>query len=282
MQQTLLYPVECKGIAVHSGIETSLKICPAQPDSGIVFIRSDLPSNNIVPAYFDRVVDTSMCTKIANDSGASVATIEHLMAALFGAGIDNASIYVDGPEIPIMDGSAVNFIQILKKGKIKKQNKNRNIMRVLKTVKVELEDKYILIEPDHDFSVDCSIDFDNQYIGSQRHIFSFNDNFEDEIAKARTFGFVSDIEQLQKMGLAKGASLNNAIAIDKNGILNDDGLRYQDEFVRHKILDCIGDLYLSGFRIKGKVKSFKAGHLLNNLLLKALFKQNATSLMRAA
>lgn len=282
LQKTLANKVKCSGIGVHSGILVNMLICPAEANHGIVFVRSDLKANNKIPALFDRVIDTSMCTKIANEYGASVSTIEHLMSALWGAGIDNAIIYVDGAEVPVMDGSSDCFINLIKQSGIVSQSEQRKFIEISKSVKIEMNDKSIVAEPDDSFSVNFIIDFDNQYIQAQSYNFNANDDFESEIGKARTFGFIKDVEYLKSIGLAKGASLDNAIAIGEDGILNKEGLRYKNEFVRHKILDCIGDLYLAGARIKGKIKAVKSGHQLNNLLLHKIFETKSASISSAA
>ncbi|CAG7594409.1 MAG: UDP-3-O-acyl-N-acetylglucosamine deacetylase [Candidatus Midichloria sp.] len=282
LQKTLAKEVKCSGIGVHSGILVNMLICPAEANHGIVFVRSDLKENNKIPALFDRVIDTSMCTKIANEYGASVSTIEHLMSALWGSGIDNAIIYVDGAEVPVMDGSSDCFINLIKQSSIVSQSEQRKFIEISKSVKIEMNDKSIVAEPDDSFSVNFIIDFDNQYIQAQSYSFNANDDFESEIGKARTFGFIKDVEYLKSIGLAKGASLDNAIAIGEYGILNKEGLRYKNEFVRHKILDCIGDLYLAGARIKGKIKAVKSGHQLNNLLLHKIFETKSASISSAA
>ncbi|MDJ1257735.1 MAG: UDP-3-O-acyl-N-acetylglucosamine deacetylase [Candidatus Midichloria sp.] len=282
LQKTLANKVKCSGIGVHSGILVNMLICPAEANHGIVFVRSDLKENNKIPALFDRVIDTSMCTKIANKYGASVSTIEHLMSALWGSGIDNAIIYVDGAEVPVMDGSSDCFINLIKQSGIVSQSEQRKFIEISKSVKIEMNDKSIVAEPDDSFSVNFIIDFDNQYIQAQSYNFNDNDDFESEIGKARTFGFIKEVEYLKSIGLAKGASLDNAIAIGEDGILNKEGLRYKNEFVRHKILDCIGDLYLAGARIKGKIKAVKSGHQLNNLLLHKIFETKSASISSAA
>ena len=274
LQKTLNRSVKCSGVGVHSGIFIDMIIKPAKEDQGIIFIRSDMDGNNMIPALFDRVVDTSMCTKIANEFGVSVSTIEHLMSALWGVGVDNATIYVNGPEVPAMDGSSNAFVQLIKEAGLVEQLAARKFIEISQSVEVELQDKSISIKPAELFSVNFMIDFDNKYIQAQSHSFNSKENFEQQISKARTFGFMKDLEYLQSIGLAKGASLENAIAIGDYGIINKEGLRYKNEFVRHKILDCIGDLYLAGARIKGAVNAVRSGHHLNNLLLRKIFALN--------
>ena len=270
-QRTIKQEIWCSGIGIHSGDTIQMGILPAEANAGIVFMRSDLTCNNVIPALFNYVIDATMCTAIANEHGVSVSTIEHIMSALWGCGIDNAIIQVCGKEVPIMDGSSSFFVDLLHKQGIEEQNATRKIVRIAETIHVTHGDKSITIEPSNSFSVNFTIDFSDSYIGKQSYTFNENQDFGYNIGKARTFGFVEELEYLTQNGLAKGASLDNAVAVGKAGILNEDGLRYEDEFVRHKVLDCIGDLYLAGARIQGKVKAVKSGHALNNLLLKKLF-----------
>lgn len=272
MQKTIKHEVYCESIGIHSGEKIKMKIMPASENTGIVFIRSDLNTNNIIKAHFDNVVNTTLCTEIANDSGAKISTVEHIMAALWGANIDNATIEVVGTEIPGMDGSSMHFTDLIAKAGVKLQSARKKIIQIINPICLKEDDKMITIEPNDKFSVDCMIDFDHKAIGTQRYNFDESvQNFEKDITKARSFGFIDDIAKLQKVGFAKGASLKNAVGIDSSGIMNKEGLRYHDEFVRHKTLDCIGDLYLAGAKIKGKIKSFKAGHKLNNGILRKIF-----------
>lgn len=274
MQQTILKQVSISGIGVHTGKDVNLVIKPAPANTGIEFIRVDLKKNNHVKATYTNVVDTKLCTVIANEDGAKVSTIEHLMSALWGCGIDNAIVELDGEEVPIMDGSSGPFVDLLKKAGLKILNAPRKVLEILKAVKLEIDGKMIEILPGKDFEVSFDLDYDHKSIG--RQLYTFKEcmlSYITSISKARTFGFAKDVELLKKLGLARGASLENAIGIDDNGVMNEEGLRFQDEFVRHKVLDCIGDLYLSCMRIKGKVRAAKAGHSLNNLILRKLFAQ---------
>ncbi len=277
MQQTLAQIIEFRGIGVHKGNEVHMRLCPAAAGQGIIFRRTDLPQDNEIVASYQHVVDTRMCTILANQAGAKVATIEHLMAALYGCGVDNAIVEVDADELPIQDGSAIEFMRLIETVGLKEQDIPRQTLRINKKVEVAGENGvFISIEPYEGFMVDYSIDFTHPTIGIQHFIFDEStSSFGQTIAQARTFGFMTDLEKLRSMGLALGASLDNAIGIDESGVMNQEGLRYEDEFVRHKILDCIGDLYLTGLRIKGCVHASKAGHGMHNKLLHALFSDNS-------
>lgn len=270
-QQTICKSGDLVGIGLHSGRDINLRISPLEEDSGIIFKRSDISSNNIIPAKFYNVVNTKLCTEIANSSGVSVGTIEHLMAALWGMQIDNALVEVSGPEVPAMDGSSKHFIELIKNSGIQKQSKERRILKILDTVSVIIDDKEMTASSSDSFSVDFAIDFQHKSIGKQNCELTGFQEFEKEIGYARTFGFADEIEYLKKKGLAKGASLENSIGLDENGVMNAGGLRCEDEFVKHKILDCVGDLFLSGYNIIGKFTAKKAGHNLNNDILRKIF-----------
>ncbi len=270
-QQTVCKSGILSGIGVHSGENISLKVTPLREDSGIIFKRSDISSNNTIPAKFYNVTNTKLCTEIANDSGVRIGTIEHLMAALWGMGIDNVLIEVTGPEIPAMDGSAKDFIRLIKDLRVKKQFKKRKKLKILNTVKVIHDDREITVSNSDSFAMGFAIDFEHKSIGKQNCKYTSFQEFEKEIGNARTFGFVNEVEYLKKRGLAKGASLENAIGLDNSGVMNLGGLRYKDEFVRHKILDCVGDLFVSGYRIIGEFQAKKAGHSLNNNILRKIF-----------
>jgi UDP-3-O-[3-hydroxymyristoyl] N-acetylglucosamine deacetylase len=274
VQQTVLRPISIKGIGVHTGLKVTLVIKPAKANAGIEFVRTDIASNNRIKATYTNVVDTKLCTVIANEAGVKVSTIEHLMSALWGCGIDNAIIELNGEEVPIMDGSSSPFVEALKYAGIQKLASPRKVLEILKSVKLEVDGKTIEILPSKEFEVSFDLDYEHKSIG--RQFYTFKEcmlGYITTISKARTFGFAKDLEILRKLGLARGASLENAVGIDDNGVMNVEGLRYKDEFVRHKVLDCIGDLYLACMRIKGKVRAAKAGHSLNNLILRKLFAQ---------
>lgn len=273
LQQTLKKEIYTNGVGVHSGDQVTVKIKPAPADHGIKFIRTDLASGNVIDAKFDSVVDTRLCTVIENASGASVSTIEHIMSAFYGMGIDNAIVEINAQEMAIMDGSSAPFVALIDKAGTITQDRTRHILKITKPVSIEDGDKFISIAPADEFTIDCSIEFPHPVIGKQAFSFSFaRDSYNFEVSRARTFGFAHEIEALRKMGLAKGGSLENAIGIDENGVMNPEGLRYvPDEFVRHKVLDCIGDLYLSGAFLQAKVVAHKPSHALNNLILRKLF-----------
>jgi UDP-3-O-[3-hydroxymyristoyl] N-acetylglucosamine deacetylase len=272
LQNTLQQAFKIEGIGAHSGQTSLLKVLPAQEDHGIIFKRIDLNENNLIPALYENVIDTTLCTVIGNKAGVKVSTIEHLMAALWSCGIDNALIEINGSEVPILDGSSRLFLDLIKQCGIQEQAAPRKFIKVVKSVELVVDDKKIEIAPHDSLTIDFTIQFPHQVIGEQSYIFEETTNlFDVDISSARTFGFMKDLETLHKIGLGKGVSLENAIGIsEQDGVLNKEGLRYQDEFVRHKVLDCIGDLYLAGARIKGYVKAFKAGHALNNKLLRKL------------
>lgn len=272
-QHTIARAVTCTGVGVHSGAPASLTIAPAAENSGIIFIRSDLTDrDNHIPVAHDCVVDTRMCTTIANAAGARLSTVEHVMAALMGCGIDNAEILVDGPEVPIMDGSSADFVALIETAGRSVQSTLRRSIRILKDVRVEDGDKWVSLAPASVPSFAMDIAFSSAAIGQQSRQFTLvNGNFAHELSGARTFGFMHEVEQLRKLGLGKGGSLDNAIIIDGDKILNESGLRYGDEFVRHKLLDAVGDLAMAGAKIQGAYTAHKGGHALNNQLLRALF-----------
>jgi UDP-3-O-[3-hydroxymyristoyl] N-acetylglucosamine deacetylase len=250
-----------------------MSLNPAKPNTGIVFHRIDLPfDNRIVPARWNYVVDTLMATTIGNKAGACISTIEHLMAALAGCGIDNAIVKVDGAEVPVMDGSAAPFIFLVECAGMIEQNFPRKAIKIERPIEVGEADKYITAKPDDAFSVKFEIDFKDTTVARQDLTMRLvNGTFKTEIARARTFGFAHEVDALRKAGLALGGSLDNAVVINGDKILNGDGLRYEDEFVRHKILDCVGDLYLAGAPIIGQIDALRSGHTLNNQFLVSLF-----------
>jgi UDP-3-O-[3-hydroxymyristoyl] N-acetylglucosamine deacetylase len=247
-----------------------MTVKPAPPDTGIRFIRKDLPGRHIINAHFDSVINTTMCTIIGNN-GNRVSTIEHLMAAFFGFGIDNAIVEIDGPEVPIMDGSSAPFIFLLKSTGIKEQRKPKEFILIKKSLTVQEGNRSITIKPSKELKISFTIDFHHPLISNQKYDFSFSGkSFIDDISRARTFGFLKDIETLREAGLARGGSLDNAIVIDDFRVLNEDGLRYHNEFVRHKILDFLGDVAVMGAPIIGHFIINKSGHSLNHAMLKKL------------
>lgn len=271
------HSISCFGIGVHSGKPASITIHPSPPNSGIVFIRTDVSScNNRVVACYSSVSKTRLGTTIQNEHKIEVATIEHLMAALWGCGIDNVMIEIDGDEIPIMDGSSEPFIFMIECAGTVEQDAPKQYVKILKKLVIEDGDAKTIIAPSDQFTIDIAIKFDNKTIASQQYSFSDRDkSFKYNIARARTFGFEHEGELLKKLGLAKGASLDNAVVLRGEKILNTDGLRYEDEFVRHKLLDLIGDLYLAGHPLKCHIESFRPGHTINNKVLHTIFSDNS-------
>jgi len=272
-QQTLKSQISCSGVGLHSGIDVTMTLIPAEAGHGIVFKRTDLAEGeNLIPARYDAVSDTKLCSVIRNDAGASVGTIEHFMAAVAALGIDNLLVEIDGPEVPAMDGSSEPFAFLIDCAGIVEQQSARQVIRVLKPVSVADGASTITLSPSDGFSIDMAIDFSSDAIGRQtRSVEVCSSEFRAQIAKARTFGFRHEVEALQKMGLGRGGSLENAVIVDGHTVMNEEGLRYEDEFVRHKILDCIGDLALAGWSLHGRIEAERTGHALNNKLLHALF-----------
>jgi UDP-3-O-[3-hydroxymyristoyl] N-acetylglucosamine deacetylase len=273
MQHTIAAPVSCAGVSLHTGDMVDMLIKPAAENTGIVFIRRDVEEGrNRVPANFDRVTETTLGTTIANEYGVTVSTIEHVMAALWGAGIDNATIELDGPEVPIMDGSSEPFIFLIDCAGRTEQNAAKRVIEVLKEITVQEKDSTATLSPAEGFVLDITIDFPHKLINRQQATYDFTEtSFKQSLCRARTFGFARDVEKMRSMGLALGGSLHNAIVLADEGVLNEGGLRYNDEFVRHKALDCVGDYFLAGGAIQGNVETLRPGHGINNKLLRALF-----------
>ncbi|MFH7319040.1 UDP-3-O-acyl-N-acetylglucosamine deacetylase [Desulfurivibrio sp. D14AmB] len=261
-QHTLKKSISVAGIGLHTGKPVSLVIYPGEINSGLRFVRSDLGQLEPTPAFMDRVVDTRLATTISTDHDASISTTEHLLAALAGLGIDNAVVAVDGPEIPIMDGSAAPFVHLLRRVGRRRQRACRWMLKFNEVVRFsDGQGRSVRIEPYNGFRVSCGIDFPHARIGSQRIDIDLNPRrFAEEVAAARTFGFLHEVEALRRNGLALGGSLDNAVVMDESGVLNSGGLRYADEFVRHKVLDLVGDLALLGFPLLGRVVAEKSGH----------------------
>lgn len=276
-QRTIKNKVSCFGVGLHTGVRVDLALLPAPEDTGIIFKRVDIKDKNpIVTASYANVSNTVLGTTIRNEDGIHIATIEHLMAALWGCAVDNCIVEINGPEVPIMDGSSEPFVFLIECAGVQEQKKNRKIIEILKEISVyessAANSGYISVSPANNFSVDLHIDFGESVISSQDCMFDMQSiSFKSDICRARTFGFEHEVEHLRKNGLARGGSLDNAIVIGKSGILNKEGLRYSDEFVRHKVLDCIGDIYLAGGYLQGSLKGFKSGHALNNQLLRKVF-----------
>ena len=269
-QKTIKEPVELQGIGLHNGLEVNISIKPAEVNSGIKFKRTDVDSvKNIIEASYKNVSSPILCTKIKNSYGVSVSTIEHLMAAFYGEGIDNVLVEIDAPEVPIMDSSAFDFVEAIRAVGIQDQNDSKKIIKVLKKVEVKDGPRHISIEPlNKDLIIDFEIVYKNPLIRTRRKEFKLSNGDLTSIYNSRTFCLYEDIDQIKSKGLAKGGSLENAIVVKENKILNEDGLRHRHEFVNHKILDCLGDLMLLGHRIFGHIKTSQGGHQLTNVLLK--------------
>jgi UDP-3-O-[3-hydroxymyristoyl] N-acetylglucosamine deacetylase len=277
-QQTLRSPATLSGIGIHSGVEVRLVINPAEANHGIVFLRTGLPGGDrLIDARHFAVTATELCTVIGEAETGAVATIEHLMSALFGLGIDNALIEIDGPEVPVLDGSAAPFIEAIDKAGIVSNKTDRRYLKVLKTVRAAHGDSFVELRPaDRGFRLDVEVDFDNPVIGRQRRAVELSSTvYRREVSRARTFGFMRDVERLWKAGFALGASLENTVAIGDTAVVNPEGLRYADEFVRHKILDAVGDLALAGLPLLGAYRAYCGGHRLNHAVLEALFASRA-------
>ena len=274
-QKTIKNSISFSGIGLHTGVNINVSIKPANPDTGIIFKRVDLHNNNIVYPNFLNVTSTSLNTTISNEFGVKVSTIEHLMGALFGLGIDNVIIELDNEEVPILDGSAKEFIEKIIPAGFEISEAPIKIIKINKKVEFKHENRSISIEPSKlSLDINFELNYENPLIGKQNNkINVYEDNLED-IFNSRTFCLFEDIEAIKKVGLAKGGSLNNAIVVKDNKILNEGGLRNSKEFVNHKILDCIGDLFTSGYRIIGSVVCSKGGHYLTNELLKKVFKNS--------
>ena len=271
-QRTLKTLVKATGVGLHTGERVNLTLRPAQPGTGIVFRRTDLTPPRDFRVAPELVTDTRMCSAL-EANGAKVATVEHLMSALAGLGIDNVYIDIDGPEVPILDGSAAPFVYLIQSAGIESQAAAKRFLRVLRTVRVEDGDKWAQFAPHEGFRVGFSIEFDHPAFRSASNEVAIDfatQSYVQEVSRARTFGFTSDVETLRSRGLALGGTLDNAIVMDEFRVLNTDGLRYADEFVKHKVLDAVGDLYLTGHPILGAFTAYKSGHGLNNQLLRAL------------
>jgi UDP-3-O-[3-hydroxymyristoyl] N-acetylglucosamine deacetylase len=269
-QRTLMNEVGCTGIGLHTGEKVKINIRPAPADSGIKFIRTDLKGHPEVEVRFDNVFDTTLATTIGTN-GCKVSTIEHLMAAFFGLGIDNAVVELDGPEVPIMDGSAAPFFFVIKSGDVREQKSPKQFIVIKKPFKVDDGNRSVCIYPSKELKITYMIDFQHPLLRNQEYELNFSGrDFVREISTARTFGFMKDVETLKKNGFARGGSLDNAVVIDDFRIINEDGLRFDDEFVRHKILDFIGDISIVGSPIIGHFVVKKSGHFLNQHMLRKL------------
>ena len=271
-QKTVSKKISLEGLGIHTGLKAQLDILPSSPNTGIIFKRVDIKKNNIVIPTYNNVVDATLCTTISNDYGVKVSTIEHLMGALYGLGIDNAIIELNAQEVPIMDGSAKKFVELIIQAGIRTSEVPIKIIKVEQEIEVKEGDKSISIKKSNvSLDIDFEIKYQNEFISSQRNKVSVFEDDLNEIYNSRTFCLFEDIEKLKKMGLGKGGSLENALVVKGKSLLNQEGLRNDKEFVNHKILDCMGDLYLSGFKIIGSLTCSQGGHNLTNKLLRKLF-----------
>jgi UDP-3-O-[3-hydroxymyristoyl] N-acetylglucosamine deacetylase len=274
-QRTLRDTVSCTGVGVHSGVNATLTLKPGEINGGFVFVRTDITDkDNVILGRYDKVTETQLCTVLSNESGASISTVEHVLSALVACGVDNATIEIDGPEMPIMDGSAAHFVDMIENVGTKRQNAGKRFLKLNKTVTYTEGDMSVTLSPSYHPTWAMDIDFSakSKVVGQQSYCFEGDlDAYKRKIARARTFGFLHEVEALQKMGLARGGSLDNAIVVDGDKILNPGGLRLENEFVRHKILDAIGDIALAGAPVLADYHGSKAGHAMNNKVLRAVF-----------
>ena len=271
-QRTIQKSVQTSGVGLHNGEKVTMTLKPAEADQGIVFRRVDQKKSNEIKVSPDAVKDTKMCSAIGQDTS-RVATVEHLMSALSATGVDNIIIELNGPEVPIMDGSSIPFIYLLQTAKLKELDAAKKFVLINDVIEVKDKDKWARFEPYDGFKIDFTIDFPHPVFDTSTNKVAldfYDESYITEISRARTFGFMQEVEYLRSNGLARGGSLDNAIVLDEYNIINTDGLRYNDEFVRHKILDAVGDLYMLGYSIIGNFKAYKSGHELNNKLLLAL------------
>ena len=275
-QKTINENISFKGVGLHTGLEANLILKPAEPNTGIIFKRIDLKENNIIIPNIFNVSSAVFCTTISNESGASVSTIEHLMGALYGLGIDNALIEIDSKEVPILDGSAKLFVEAISKIGIKNSDAPIKVIKIEKKIEFNDGKKTISLEPTKiSLDIDFELKYENELIGTQRNLIKIFESDLTDIYNSRTFCLFEDVDKLKEMGLAKGGNLNNAIVVKNGKILNQEGLRNEKEFVNHKILDCLGDLYLAGHKIIGKITCSQGGHKLTNQLLRKVFSDNS-------
>ena len=274
-QKTLVSPVKFTGIGLHSGQKSEITINPAKENEGIIFKRIDLKENNIIEANFKNVSSAKLCTTLENKHGAKVSTVEHLLAALYITGIDNAFVEINCEEVPIMDGSSRDFLTVLSETNLINQTKKRKYLKISNKIELVDGEKKISIEPHNSLEVDFQLKYENKIIGKQKNIIDFQNDDLKDVSSSRTFCLFEDIKKIKKNGLAKGGSLENAVVVDKDKILNDGGLRNDKEFVNHKILDCLGDLYTSGYRVVAAISCSQGGHYLTNQLLRKVFNDNS-------
>ena len=275
-QKTIKRDIQFKGVGLHNGKKVNMKLVPAAPNHGIVFKRTDLKTKNLIPAIVDNVSNAVLCTNIQNGFEVTVSTIEHLMGALYGEEIDNLLVEIDSSEVPIMDGSAKEFIKRIRAAGTKNYDTTRKFIKVLKKCELVIDNKFISIEPyENDLKIDFEIVYKNQLISTQRKSVRLSNDNLDSVYNSRTFCLFEDIEKLKKMNLAKGGNLENAIVVKGQKILNENGLRNKNEFVNHKILDCIGDLYLTGYKMLGSIECSQGGHNLTNQVLRKILSDDS-------
>jgi UDP-3-O-[3-hydroxymyristoyl] N-acetylglucosamine deacetylase len=272
-QKTLLKPASFEGVGLHSGLKVKVNLVPAKDNTGILFKRIDLNDNNIIKANYKSVSSAKLCTTLENENNIKISTVEHLMAAFYITGIDNIVVEIDNSEVPIMDGSSKEFIELIEKTGIKSQLSPRHYLKILKKIELNHDGKSISIKPNEEnFVVDFQLGYKNKVIGNQRSAVNFSDKNLETVYCSRTFCLYDDIEKIRSQGLAKGGSLSNAVVVRDDEILNEEGLRNKNEFVNHKILDLAGDFLLSGYRVLGDVKCVQGGHQLSNNFLKEVLK----------
>ena len=272
-QKTLSRKVSFEGIGLHSGKSAVINIFPAKENSGIIFKRVDLKNKNLIKANFLNVSSAILCTTLENNHGVKVSTVEHLLAAFYIVGIDNALVEINNEEVPIMDGSSKDFLNVLKKTHLVDQTKKRKYLKISNIIELSVGERKITIEPNNSsLEINFQLNYKNRIIGKQKNVVDFQKDNLEQVSNSRTFCLFEDIEKVKKLGLAKGGSLENAVVVDNDKVLNEDGLRNQKEFVNHKILDLAGDFLLSGHRIVGKVNCYQGGHELTNLFLRKIFK----------
>ena len=271
-QKTISEPISFEGIGLHSGKNSKVTVIPGEVNQGIVFKRTDLQSKNLVKANYKNVTSAKLCTTLENNDGVKISTVEHLLAALYIAGIDNVIIEIDNEEVPIMDGSAKFFLNLIENSQIKSSKEKIKYIKILEKVELIDGSRSISIEPNDNFEVDFQLNYQNKIIDKQRNVINFQKDNLNDVVEARTFCLYEDIEKIKKLGLAKGGSLDNAVVVQGDKVLNIEGLRNQKEFVNHKILDLAGDFLLSGYRILGKIKCHQGGHELSNMFLRKLLK----------
>jgi UDP-3-O-[3-hydroxymyristoyl] N-acetylglucosamine deacetylase len=273
LQKTLRSAIHCRGVGLHSGGKVAMRLCPAAPDTGIVFRRTDGAVAGVeIAALWKNVSDSTLCTTLSNGEGVRVGTVEHLLAAFAGCEIDNVVVELDGPEVPIMDGSAEPFVFLIECAGVVRQDAPRRAIKVLRPIVVEEGSKSAALLPEDGFSMSVEIDFDSRAVSRQDITVVLDAaTFRNEIARARTFGFLHEVDRMRAAGLARGGSLDNAVVVSGDHVLNEGGLRFADEFVRHKVLDAVGDLALAGAPIIGHFRGVRSGHALNRRVLEALF-----------